>query len=197
MMTIKQLKFLLTAWLLSCATLLSGCATHVEVQPVQSSKARVPFGSYSQVVLVKSAIAPKYAEHAANIKAVNKIDELLAERLNHVFENLETISDVDVDVAKYKNGSSQSRQILLIKPLVKQVKFIGGAARFWVGAMAGSSLVVMDVVYEDAATGEVIAQAGFMRKGEAYSGAWSMGAADNRMLDDVAQDIVNYTVSSR
>ena len=58
--------------------------------------------------------------------------------------------------------------------------------------MAGSSAVLMQVRCRDSATGEVIADPEFYRVGNACSGGWSIGASDNKMLEDVAVDVVNY-----
>ena len=116
---------------------------------------------------------------------MRKIDEQLFDKMRLVFPGL-----MDAQ------GRSDGRT-LLVEPYVKQIKFIGGAARFWVGAWAGSSAVLMKVTYTDRSTGEVLAETEFYRASNAMGGAYSMGATDNQMLEAVAQDIANYSLANR
>jgi hypothetical protein len=173
--------------------LVSGCATRITETPAPVTRASVPLGGFERVVLVKSKIADKYAGQGANIKAANKIDEHLEIGLRSIFDQLEVKGFDETKADDY--STSSANEVLLIKPYIKQIKFIGGAARFWAGAMAGSSVVVMDVAYQDAASGEKLSEPGFQRVSNAFSGAF--GIADNRMLNDVAQDVINYTSANR
>lgn len=168
-----------------------GCATQVVEKPSAVTRATTNLGEFDRVVLVKGEIAPTYAEHGANIKAVNKIDEILAQQLPGVLDNVE-VRTLD----EYKSmKSSLGADALVIRPYVKQVKFIGGAARFWAGAMAGSSVVVMDVFFEKGTGGEPLSTPGFQRTAGAYTDM--VGVASNRMLSDVAQDVVNYVIANK
>ena len=173
--------------------LVSGCATRITEVPAPVTRTKVPLGEFERVVLVKSKIADKYAGRGANIKAANKIDEHLEIGLRGIFDQLEVKGFDETEADNY--STSSANKVLLIKPYIKQIKFIGGAARFWVGAMAGSSVVIMDVAYQDAASGEKLSEPGFQRVANAFSGAF--GIADNRMLNDVAQDVINYTSANR
>lgn len=145
------------------------------------------------MILVKSEIAKPYANQSANIKAVNKIDEVLASRLGAIFDEVEVKTAQEVAAMDF--SAIQERDVLLIKPLVKQVKFIGGAARFWAGAMAGSSVVILDASFEEAKTGKQLSSPGFLRKAGAYTDAF--GVASNVMLSDVAQDVANYAIANK
>jgi hypothetical protein len=173
--------------------LVSGCATQITETPAPVTRTRVPLGGFERVVLFKSKIADKYAGQGPNIKAANKIDEHLENGLRSIFDQLEVKGFDETEADDY--STSSANEVLLIKPYIKQIKFIGGAARFWVGAMAGSSVVIMDVAYQDAASGEKLSEPGFQRVAKAFSGAF--GIADNRMLNAVAQDVINYTSANR
>lgn len=172
---------------------LAGCATQVTEKPTKTKRASINLSDFKQVVLVATEIAPTYADNGANIKAVNKIDELLNLRVSELFEDVAVVELDEVD--KRTLAAAEKGDTLLIKPYVKQIKFIGGAARFWGGAMAGSSVVIIDAVFVDAATGEVIGKTGTYRKAGAYSDPFGIGS--NRMLDDAAQDIINYIASNQ
>ncbi len=173
---------------LLAAVFATGCATQIVETPSKVTKSPVPFSEYDRVVLVRSKINGKYADHSANIKAVNKIDEHLASKLSALFNKIEV---VDTSQLSARDMNSASEKVLVIKPLIKQIKFIGGAARFWVGAMAGSSAVIMDVEYWDAGAEKVLSNPGFQQTASAFSGPF--GVADNKMLEEVANDVVTYT----
>lgn len=173
--------------------LVSGCATQITEEPSKITRSTVNFGEYKKVILVKSAIAKPYANQSANIKAVKKIDEVLAQRLAAIFDNVEVKTAEEVAAMDFSTGAD--RDVLLVKPLVKQIKFIGGAARFWAGAMAGSSVVILDTSFEEAKTGKQLSNPGFLRKAGAYTDAF--GVASNAMLSDVAQDVANYVIANR
>jgi hypothetical protein len=183
-----MLKKLTIVTILSLFIGLIGCATQVTEQPTVTKRASINLGDFKKIVLVTSEMPPKYANQGANIKAANKIDEILNARISGMFENVAVVKTDGLDVLSAK--ASQKGDMLIIKPYIKQVKFIGGAARFWAGAMAGSSVIIMDVSFEDAATGDIIGKTGTYRKAGAYTDV--LGISSNRMLDDAAQDILMY-----
>ena len=167
---------------------MTACATQVTEKPSDIKRSTVPLSEYDQVVLVGAELLGEYAGQGANEKAKRKIDQVMESGLQQQFENFSTMS-----VSEYqanKPTASGSKQVLVIQPVIKQIKFVGGAARFWAGAMAGSSVVIMDVNLIDAGTNERIGVAGYYRKASAYGDGFGIGS--NRMLEDVANDVVNY-----
>ena len=177
--------------LLTLGTLIgSGCATQVTEQPNQITRSAKPLGSFDRTLLVKAEIAEPYAGQGANIKAVNKVDEVLANELRPVLNNLEVVSTAELDAMNLAGSN-----VLVVRPLVKQVKFINGGARFFAGSFAGSSVIVMDTKFVDGANGTVLAEPGYYRKASAYSDGFGIG--DNRMLSDVAADVGRYAQTNR
>ena len=170
-----------------CSAMLcsAGCGTHVSRPSGSPQPSKVRFSEFTAVEMKHLEIADEYASSGANQKAARKIDEELFDKMRLVFPGL-----------RDAQGRSDGRT-LLIEPYVKQIKFIGGAARFWVGAWAGSSAVLMKVTYTDTSTGEVLVETEFYRAANAMGGAYSMGATDNQMLEAVAQDIANYSLANR
>ncbi|MDM3869840.1 hypothetical protein QSV34_00590 [Porticoccus sp. W117] len=168
--------------------LLSGCATKIE-QPALAipERSTVPLGSYDNVYLADISMAEEYAGQSANEKAAKRIGEVLFRNMRQVFPKLEKISHEGAEKMEANKDHA-----LIIKPHIRQIKFIGGGARFFVGAMAGSSVVVMEAQFVDVATGESVAWPEYQRIGRANSGAWSIGATDNRMLEDIAKDFSRY-----
>jgi len=165
--------------------LAQGCATNLTKPAGTPRPTTVRLSTFQTVTMKPVEIAPEFASAGANQKAAKRINEVLVDDMRMVFPNLREASGEDV------------RAGLLIEPLIQEIKFIGGAARFWVGAMAGSSAVLMKASFRDASTGEIIGEPQFYRDAGAYSGGYSMGATDNRMLEDIAKDIVNYAMLNR
>ena len=71
---------------------------------------------------------------------------------------------------------------LVIEPRIDKIRFISGGKRFWAGAFAGSSQLLVKLKLTDAATGAVVAEPEFYQHAKGMAGAWTFGAADNTML---------------
>jgi hypothetical protein len=166
------------------AGLLQGCATNLTKPTATVQPATVRLGTFANVELEPATLAEPFAAAGANQKAAKKINELLNTQLACVFPGMNS--------AEKKSGKT-----LVVKPVIKEIKFIGGAARFWVGAMAGSSAVLMEVTYLEKETGNVLAKAEFYDEASAYAGSWNMGVSDNLMLNHVVTQIVNYSAANR
>lgn len=175
----------LVLFAVSCIAFISiqGCATNI-ARPSQAPRpAKEKFGNFENVILKDVSIAPAYASSGANKKAAKKINELLKQRMNVILPNI--------------NSGKKDGRTLVIDPQIKEIKFIGGAARFCVGALAGSSAVLMEVTYLDQETGTVLARPEFYSQAAAMAGNWSVGATDNLMLDRIVNRIGDYTSANR
>jgi len=164
--------------------LAQGCATNITKPAAVPPPTSVRLGTFANVEMAPVALNQAYAGSAANQKAAKKINELLLTQMGYLFPGL--------NGAEKKSGST-----LVISAEIKEIKFIGGAARFWVGAMAGSSAVLMEVTYMDKESGTVVARAEFYDRASAYAGAYNMGTTDNLMLNNVVTQIINYTGANR
>ncbi len=122
-----------------------------------------------------------YAGQAANEKAKAKIQEYLT-------------SETGAIVAKWNEAATGGTrgQSLLIRPRIEKIKFIGGAARFWVGALAGDSYVVIKVRFEEQPSGTLLAEPEFYQRAAAMSGAWTFGGQDNDMLHRIVALMDHY-----
>ena len=164
--------------------LLSGCATNLTKPTGAPQPTTVRLGTFANVEMLPAPVLAPFDQSGANKKAAKKINEHLNTQMHYVF----TMLNAD---------EKQPGKTLLIKPRIKEIKFIGGAARFWAGAMAGSSAVLMDVTYLDKDSGEVLAQPEFYNQANAMGGSWSVGATDNQMLDNVVKQITSYSNANR
>jgi hypothetical protein len=162
-----------------------GCATHLRKPAGPPQPAKVRFSNFQAVEMNHVTISPKFASAKANQKALGRIDKVFFSCMHLIFPNLNEAEEPNSGI-----------RTLLIEPNSEEIKFIGEAARFWLGALAGSSAILMKVTYRDKATGETIAEPEFYRRSNAWEGQYSMGATDNLMLDNVTRDICTYTNSN-
>ena len=175
------------ATIMAAAVFAQGCATKISKPASAPEPASVKFSTFKNFAMKNVVIADKYAESGANKKAAAKIQELMTDEMKKALPGLKVVEDSSA-VAK--------KDSLLIEPKIEAIKFIGGMARFWLGAMAGSSAVRMKVTYTDMSSGKIVADPVFYRKASAFAGGM-YGAADNRMLNEVVKDAANYTVFNR
>jgi len=91
--------------------------------------------------------------------------------------------------AKPVEGAART---LKIEPTIRHIKFVGTAARIWVGGWAGGSAVLMTVKLSDAQTGELIAEPEFYQHADKRGGTWTFGATDRAMLVRIATMISDY-----
>ncbi len=163
--------------------LLTGCATQIQPSGQINQPPQITFENFKNIQLNKITLPAKYAGQAANEKAIAKIDLLLMEKVRVIYPEL--------------NGPVTAGKTLVIAPEIIDIKFIGGAARFWVGPMAGSSAVLMKVKFIDKDTGNTIAFPEFYSKCSAWAGAFSVGGNDNAMLHRVASSATAYISTHR
>jgi len=161
------------------------CATHIrEAKP--RTPAKVKLGTYQQVYMVNTTIDPKFAKSGENQRATKKINEDLIACMKKIYPGLQVVDSPNVSVEPGAQG-------MVIMPNVIQIKFISAAGRVMVGAAAGNSGVLMQVIYKDLATGNVVADPEFFARANAMGGAYSFGVTDNMMLLRIAEDICQYT----
>ena len=129
-------------------------------------------------------VAP-YAGQDANEEAKARIQTNLDERITPLF--------VKWNAAEPRNSPPRT---LKFEPTIRHVKFISGKARFWAGAFAGGSAVLMTLKLSDAATGEVIAEPEFYQHANAMRAAWTVGGTDKAMLVRITDLISSYLDSN-
>ena len=155
--------------------LLSACVTHIEPSVTANPPPMEPLKNFGQFELLPVQ-ASKEAQ--AETEALAKIDANLRDKI--------------LAVTKPWQQSDPAARKLKIEPYVEQLKFVDGGTRFFAGAFAGSSAVVIKLKLIDAATQQVIAQPEFYQRAAAMGGAWSVGGTDNGMLERIATVAQDY-----
>ena len=88
--------------------------------------------------------------------------------------------------------AGEAPRILKIQPSIRYIRFITGGKRFFAGAFAGGSSILVNVNLVDAASGEVIASPEFYQHANAMGAAYSFGGTDKAMLIRVSNMATEY-----
>jgi hypothetical protein len=83
---------------------------------------------------------------------------------------------------------------LVVECNIEDMRIVGGGARFWGGAMAGNSLMYINVTLKDGMTGAVIAKNDFRSDNNAYAAAWTGGASDRSLPQDMAGIVSDWVI---
>ena len=154
-----------------------------------ANPSKVKFGEFKSVELKETEL-PAKENGEGNRKSAKMIDQMLLAGLKSIWPDIKVIP-AGGDFSKNGNRTLQ------ISPQIEHIRIVGPGGRFWLGAMAGGSDLVMHVDYRDSSTGEIIANPDFWKGNNAWSGGWSMGASDNQIRDAAVAQIVGYTTGNK
>jgi hypothetical protein len=154
---------------------------YIEAKAVTNPPPAMALQAFDQFELAPFSMGAPYAGQDANEEAKTRLQTNLDERLPPVLTEWNA-----------KPARSTPPRVLKIEPTIRHVKFISGKARFWAGAFAGGTAVLVTVKMSDAATGEVIAEPEFYQHANAMGAAWSYGATDKAMLIRTTDMITDY-----
>lgn len=175
-------------WKLALAALLSGACLLAqakdEIKPSVGATNPPPteaLGGFDRYELTPAVLVGEYAGQPANEKALESFQRNFDERVGPW-----------VAEQNAKPASHEPARTLIIEPRIDKVRFISGGARFWAGALAGSSRVLVKMKLIDKASGAVVAEPEFYQHAKGMAGAWTFGAADNSMLIRTASMALEY-----
>jgi len=146
---------------------------------------KAPLSTFDRFEVLPVTIAPEFKKGEANQRALARIQSEFDAKVLRL-----------VDAWNKRPAAAETPRQLEIAPHVEKLKFVGGGARFWGGALAGDSAVLMKVTLTDKATGTVVAEPEFYQRAAAMGGAWTGGATDNAMLDRIADLVADYLASN-
>ena len=108
----------------------------------------------------------------------NMIDHL---KLKNAFSN----------VSK-KNDRKYPGKTVDIEGKILDMRIASGAARFWGGALAGTSFMNIYIKLTDASTGKIIHQQIITTQGNPFAAAWTFGASDRNLPYDMGKIVGEY-----
>ena len=154
---------------------------YIEAKGISNPPPSVALEAFDRFEIAPIAMVDPYAGQAANEQAKERLQINLDERVPPLLAEWNA-----------KPEKNQPPRTLKIEPSIRHVKFISGKARFWAGAFAGGTAVLMTVKLSDAASGEVIGEPEFYQHANAMGAAYSFGATDKAMLVRTTDLIANY-----
>ncbi len=185
----KISNFYLVGAIIISTLMISGCATtpikNAREQVVTLKPPEIKFGAFEKIYFRSTGINSALASNSANQKALVKINQHLFSRVRPIFPSLTFIEANEQLDGLDKNS-------LLIEPFVDDIRFIGGGARFFAGALAGDSRVTLRVTFTDLSQDKIIASPAFYQCSAAMAAAWSLGAHDKNMLTRIADLASEY-----
>jgi hypothetical protein len=175
---------LLFRWIapLAVALALAGCATtYVNPTTLNNPPPAEAWSAFQRFEVKPIAMGAPYSGQEANEAALKKIQENFSLRVDPLIAGWNA-----------KAGNQSAGRTLVFEPRIQDIKFVNGTARFWGGAMSGSSAVVLKIKITEKESGKEIAHPEFYQRAAAMGGAWTFGATDNNMLVRIAEVAARY-----
>lgn len=158
---------------------------YIEAKNLNNPPPAAALDTFDRFEIAPIAMVAPYAGQPANEQARERLQANLDERVPPVLAEWNA-----------KEAKNSPPRTLKIEPTIRHVKFVSGKARFWAGAFAGGTAVLMTVKLSDAATGELIGEPEFYQHANAFGAAYSMGGTDKAMLIRVTDMVANYLKSN-
>lgn len=163
--------------------LTAGCATKVKTpETTQNPAPSEAFSNFSKFEVKPINQGPGCDKQRGADNALDAIQQKLDNRLGGL-----------VTAWNAESPAKKNNRTLIIEPICSNAKLISPTARIFGGAFVGSSAVVLNVRYTDAATGKLIAEPVFYQHANMMGSGYSFGATDRDMLDRIASMITSYT----
>jgi hypothetical protein len=140
---------------------------------------------YDKYEMSPIAMGAPYAGDEGKEKAKAKIQDHMSKEIGPVLAQWNT------DAAGSARGQS-----LVIEPRIEKLKVVSGGARFWAGALAGDSYVVMKLRISEQPSGVLVAEPEFYQRAAAMSGAWTFGGQDKDMMHRIALIAKKYLLDN-
>ncbi len=140
---------------------------------------------YDKYEMSPIAMGAPYAGDEGKEKAKAKIQDHMSTEIGPV------LAQWNIDAAGSARGQS-----LVIEPRIEKLKVVSGGARFWAGALAGDSYVVMKLRITEQPSGVLVAEPEFYQRAAAMSGAWTFGGQDKDMMHRIALITKQYLLDN-
>ena len=98
-------------------------------------------------------------------------------------------------VDRVEEGARYDQQTLLVQPKLLTLRIVSGAARFWGGAFAGKSDMIVEIKITDAASGKVVHEKVLSTANNPFAATWTWGSSDRSLPGDMGKIISEYIVS--
>jgi len=137
---------------------------------------------YDAVAFQKFDVDPKIEADYPGAVVDCENAAIAALRLKNLFQKVE----------KEGAGARYDAQTLLVKPRVVSMRIVSGAARFWGGALAGTSDMVVELKMSDAVSGKIVHEKVLSTANNPFAAAWVWGSSDRSLPADMGKIIAEY-----
>lgn len=165
-------------WMSAVLTL--GLCAAAYAEPMNPAPANALQG-YDRYEIAPLAMGPPYAGDEGKEKAKDKIQGYITAETQPILDQW------NKDAAGATRGQS-----LRLEPRIEKLKVVSGGARFWAGALAGDSYVVIRLKITEQPGGKLVAEPEFYQRAAAMSGAWTIGGQDKDMLHRIVTLMNHY-----
>lgn len=160
-------------------TVTSGCASRVKASRTENPPPAEAYSNFGRIEIKPATLAPEFRNQSANEKSLEKINANFFKRLG--------------DNPEKWNARPDNGRVLVIEPVVTDIRFIGVGARIFTGPLSGSSGVVVHVRAKDSKTGKLIDHPEFYQRSSAGAG-FALGVADNLMLMRIGELMADHMI---
>jgi hypothetical protein len=157
-----------------------GVVDYIEPRNAENPPPAVPLDTFARFEIRPITMDAPYAGQDPNEAAKASIQANLDLRVQPVLAQWNA------------QPAGSDARTLRIEPEIRHIRYISGGKRFWGGAFAGGSAVLMTVKLTDAATGQLIAEPEFYQHANKMGAAWSFGATDKAMLIRIGSMVTDY-----
>ncbi|HEX9049661.1 MAG TPA: DUF4410 domain-containing protein [Anaeromyxobacter sp.] len=171
---------------LAVMALAAGCASNpgkrqkiIDDEVARLRAPEIPLTSFGAFEIRPIAMSPDVQEKPEKVAVASDLGQRLEAQLRPTLDGWAAAAPAPA-----------KGRTLVIQPTVVNLRIVGGASRFWLGAMAGDSSIDVDLQLVDKASGRAIAKERIAKSSGGMSGAWSMGATDKNLTQYVI-DIAN------
>jgi hypothetical protein len=140
----------------------------------------VALNAFQRFELAPVAMGEPWKDQKANELARSNLQANIDERANPLFAEWNAMPAGDAP------------RTLKVEPEIGYIRFITGGKRFFGGAFAGGSGILVKMKLTDAGTGEVIAEPQFYQSANAFSATYTFGAMDKHMLIRISAMVADY-----
>lgn len=186
----RQLRTALLPLAFAPLAIAMGCASEpadrqaiAEAEASRMARPDEPLSDFGHFELAAMTMSPEVEADARKTAQVQDLEAKLKSRLQPLLD-------------QWNRAGGSPERVLVIEPTVQQLRIVSGGARFWGGAMAGESLVDIDLKLVDQASGARVGEARVSRSSGAMAGGWSFGATDLNLLDYIVDICHEYLVQS-
>lgn len=178
-----------TLGILMVLLLLASCGTkqsQPEPEQTEAPPVKKLDKKYDTLLFSTFTITPELGKDYPQAASELQHSAMTSLQMENSFKQVGTLSE----------GASMSGATLVVKANIIDMRIVSGAARFWGGAMAGSSGVEMDLQLIDGSSSKVVREEKLSSWNNPFGAAWTGGSTDNSLLSDMGKITAKYIIDA-